>query len=87
MNRSYYNRNQTMARRQIYNTVAQDSCPCQPTAYQAEPTADCEKMVLAMSYVPWQHWNTVYEADTAFVQGTLFPELDKPWLAGGMNCG
>ena len=87
MNRSYYNRNQTVTRRQLYNTVTQDTCPCQPVPYPTQTAEDCENMVVAMAYVPWQQWHTVYEADTAFMQGTLFPELDKPWLAGGVNCG
>ena len=35
---------------------------------------------VAMAYVPWQYWENVYEADKALQQGTLFPELDKPFL-------
>lgn len=38
---------------------------------------------LAMAYVPWQHFNDVYEPDKALLVGTIFPELDKPFLAGG----
>lgn len=33
---------------------------------------------LAMAYVPYQTFNTVYEADTALDRGTLFPELNLP---------
>jgi len=37
---------------------------------------------LAMAYVPMQELNSVYEPETALTTGTLFPDLDKPWLAG-----
>ena len=35
---------------------------------------------LGMCYVPMQRIKTVYEPEVAFKQGTLFPELDKPWI-------
>ncbi|WP_037372642.1 spore coat associated protein CotJA [Anaerovorax odorimutans] len=38
---------------------------------------------IAMAYVPWQTWNTVYSPELALSQGTLFPELDLPFLGGG----
>jgi hypothetical protein len=38
---------------------------------------------LAMAYVPWQSWNQVYEPPKALERGTLFPELDLPFLGGG----
>lgn len=43
--------------------------------------------VLAMAYVPWQHFSTVYEPDRSLSAGTIFPELDKPFLAAnGGRC-
>ena len=44
-------------------------------------------MVVAMAYVPWQQLDTVYEAENGYPRGTIFPELDKPWMAGGTCCG
>ena len=35
---------------------------------------------LAMAYVPMQKWNETYEPAMALARGTLFPELDKPFL-------
>lgn len=35
---------------------------------------------LAMAYVPWQTLGEVYPETKALQQGTLFPELDKPFL-------
>ncbi len=39
--------------------------------------------VVAMAYVPWQQLKDVYEPEVALCRGTLFAELDKPFLAGG----
>lgn len=35
----------------------------------------------AMSYVPMQQLGSVYGEKAALERGTLFPELDKPFLA------
>ncbi len=35
---------------------------------------------IAMAYVPWQQPGTLYDADKGLSRGTLFPELDKPFL-------
>lgn len=39
-----------------------------------------ENFPIAMAYVPWQLWNQVYSFDKALCEGTLFPELDKPFI-------
>ena len=39
--------------------------------------------VLGICYVPMQEWEQVYDEDTAFSAGTLFPGLNKPFLGGG----
>jgi hypothetical protein len=46
---------------------------------------DLESMPLAMAYVRWQRWNNVYDLDRALQVGTIFPELDLPFL--GMRGG
>jgi len=38
---------------------------------------------LAMAYVPWQRWTTTYEPAVGHHRGTIFPDLDKPWVGGG----
>ena len=38
-------------------------------------------MPLAMAWFEYQTLGEVYPAEEAFARGTLFPELDKPWLA------
>ncbi|MCL2678651.1 MAG: spore coat associated protein CotJA [Clostridiales bacterium] len=41
------------------------------------------KPALAMAYVPDQEWGDIYKPDVAFVRGTIFPELYKPFTEGG----
>ena len=35
---------------------------------------------LAMAYVPWQYWETPLEPYEALRTGTIFAELNKPFL-------
>jgi hypothetical protein len=37
---------------------------------------------LAIAYIPLQQITTVYNDEDAFRIGTLFPDLDKPFLGG-----
>lgn len=37
---------------------------------------------VAMSYVPYQKLGEIYSEETALLNGTLFPELDKPFMKG-----
>ena len=40
-----------------------------------------EQFPVAMAYVPWQrNCNTYENLDEAFKTGTIFPELNKPFL-------
>ena len=56
-------------------------CGCVPECPSME-----REYALAMAYVPWQCFDAVYEPDKALEVGTVFPELDKPFLAAG-RCG
>ncbi|MBE6648199.1 MAG: spore coat associated protein CotJA [Ruminococcaceae bacterium] len=42
-----------------------------------------ENISLAMAYVPFQRWQNIYDVDDAFGAGTLFADLDKPFLGYG----
>lgn len=45
-----------------------------------------EDTVYAMAYVPFQQEKSeVYSADQGFSQGTMFPDLNKPFYMG--MCG
>lgn len=57
--------------------------------YDRHENCDCvslsrlpETMAVAMAYVPYQECNDVYPCEKALWQGTVFPVLDKPFLAG-----
>ena len=39
--------------------------------------------LVGMCYVPMQEWEQIYDEDTAFSVGTIFPCLNKPFLGGG----
>lgn len=43
-----------------------------------------DKDVLAMAFVNVQQLNSVYDADTGFSCGTIFPCLNKPLATGGV---
>lgn len=45
-----------------------------------------DEMALAMAYVPWQNFKNTYELDKAIAAGTIFPELDKPFLGKRGRC-
>lgn len=40
------------------------------------------ELPLAMCYVPMQRWNTTYPLDKGLERGTIFPELDLPFIGG-----
>ncbi len=41
---------------------------------------DEESMTIGMAYVPWQKFRKLYEPELGFHRGTVFQELDKPFL-------
>lgn len=41
---------------------------------------DCARVSLAMAFVPYQEFKDLYEPDFALERGTLFAELDKPFI-------
>lgn len=42
-----------------------------------------EGTAIAMAYVPWQKWQDIYEPCKALEYGTIFQELNKPFLGKG----
>ncbi len=52
-----------------------ENMPYVPESRSAFP----EHTPLGMSYVPFQSWDTVYDENTAFPRGTIFPLLDFPF--------
>ncbi|MGI6752181.1 MAG: spore coat associated protein CotJA [Anaerovoracaceae bacterium] len=61
-----------------------DSIPnvCSPNAtnpISSEKGMSLDDLPLAMAYVPFQKWGTVYEASHGLSRGTIFPDLDLPF--------
>ena len=46
------------------------------------PNTALDNLPLTMVWVPMQEYKSLYECDTALVRGTLFQQLDKPFLRG-----
>lgn len=44
-----------------------------------DPSPLPKDYVVAMAYVPFQQYGTVYQPEQALASGTLFPDLDKPF--------
>jgi len=47
---------------------------------------NCVDMLpLAMAYVPMQKWQKIYEPEMSRMRGTMFAELDKPFLGEALD--
>ena len=42
-----------------------------------------DELPLAIAYVPWQKWQKIYDAEKGLYRGTIFQELDLPFLGIG----
>lgn len=57
-----------------------------PVAPITAPMPRCDiwnDKALAMAYVPWQTWRNIYEIEKGFQCGTIFQELNLPFLGKG----
>ena len=45
-----------------------------------------EQFPVGMGYVPMQRWQSTYSMEDGFRRGTIFPELDKPFLGKRGAC-
>lgn len=50
---------------------------------QVEPVCAFTNMPIAMAYVPWQEWHSIYETEKGLCCGTIFEELYKPFQGIG----
>lgn len=46
------------------------------------PNTKPGQMPIGMAYVPWQRWSHTYSVEQGFARGTIFPELDLPFVMG-----
>lgn len=83
---NYQNNTRCMRRPVPY--VPANACECRRLENGCPDTHDHfpSHMPPAMAYVPWQNWKDVYDPCKALEAGTIFAELDKPFLGkGGMR--
>ena len=45
------------------------------------PKLPCN-MVIAMAYVPWQEFKNISNLKDGYHNGTIFKDLDKPFIGG-----
>ena len=55
--------------------------------FPARATWGLENYPLASVYSPIQQWRNLYEPEAALERGTLFKELDLPFVCGEANRG
>ncbi len=46
-------------------------------------TDSLKDMPIAMAYVPWQRWRNIYDAEKGFCNGTIFQDLNLPFIGMG----
>ncbi len=51
------------------------------------PSWGLEGYPVAMVYAPIQHFDRIFDLDTALYRGTIFEELDLPFTCGGKTKG
>ena len=54
-----------------------------PESLAPDPSMLPENPVVAMAYIPFQQYGSVYSAEKALDNGTLFPDLNKPFTGRG----
>lgn len=72
-------------------------CPSQPAAMPSQASMSSygydvycpnttpggmEQYPVGMGYVPWQQWQQTYPLEQGFNRGTIFPDLDLPFMMG-----
>lgn len=71
-------RQMSMQNREPVGCERKETCCDDRTEYD-----ELSGMPLAMAYVPWQEWRALYEAEKGFHCGTIFAELNKPFMGTG----
>ena len=69
---------------------ARPNCMGEESSYSPMPqrsTWGLENYPLASVYAPMQIWRNLYDPETALERGTLFKELDLPFVCGEINEG
>lgn len=57
-------------------------CSCKNHDPARSTCADSNEFPIAMAYVPWQTFRNLYPYEKALCVGSIFQELDKPFVIG-----
>ena len=74
--------------RQVFNWEVRTASTAYPQRREKACDEGCElssDCALAMAYVPQQKWQKIYSSEIGFTRGTIFEELEKPFL-GRNDC-
>lgn len=64
-----------------------DKNPCgQNDLCDIKTNVECSDRPLAMAYVEWQKWQNIYPAQVGFERGTIFEDLDLPFIGEEAAC-
>lgn len=61
--------------------------PMQPMPIRNQDCPDTsiggmERYPVGMGYIPWQQWQQTYSLEKGLNRGTIFPDLDLPFMMG-----
>lgn len=56
--------------------------PERETRRVEQDTCGCDGWLPVLAFVPVQDLNEVFEPECGFSKGTIFPELEKPFMTG-----
>ncbi len=65
-----------------HTSTPSGGCGCGSTSSPLIPNKNGNNMPVGMAYVPWQKWGQTYSMEQGFSRGTLFPDLDLPFVMG-----
>lgn len=71
-------------------SVPKPDCSAVPVVRPMQDCRNCpdtgvggmEMYPVAMGYIPWQQWQPTYALDRGLARGTIFPDLDLPFVMG-----
>ena len=69
-----------------FNHQMMGGCCSEKEQYDVAQTAEMNYK-LAMVYSPYQEWQNIYNGEKALENGTIFAELDKPFMGYKCNRG
>lgn len=61
-------------------SVERESCGCDSHSDSSTVCVSAEQFPIGMTYTPMQSWENLYCPSQALEQGTLFIDLDKPFI-------